>query len=139
MDGLGSGNWHRWRTEDTVEDCPLLDVSKLRRDRLLWAYPAGTLSWRNGATGEVTSTASFDVKPVGGGMIFTLHYRFVQTDEKITLPICLQATYPGFGGRRGWFTCPLVMSARACNRRVLKLYLPRRGRYFGCRHYYDLT
>jgi hypothetical protein len=33
----------------------------------------------------------------------------------------------------------LVVSGSPCYRRVGKLYLPPGGRYFGCRHCYDLT
>jgi hypothetical protein len=44
-----------------------------------------------------------------------------------------------FGGVRYWFKCPLEVDGRPCLRRVAKLYLPPRGRYFGCRHCYDLT
>ena len=39
------------------------------------------------------------------------------------------------GGVRYWFICPL----RNCGRRVGKLYLPLGGKYFACRHCYDLT
>ncbi|MFH1067896.1 MAG: hypothetical protein V1746_08355 [bacterium] len=43
-----------------------------------------------------------------------------------------------FGGRRWWFICPLVINEKACNRRVGVLYLGN-GKYFGCRHCYNLT
>jgi len=32
-----------------------------------------------------------------------------------------------------------VVNGRVCCRRVAKLYLPLGGRYFGCRHCYNLT
>jgi hypothetical protein len=51
----------------------------------------------------------------------------------------LTTTRPRFGGLRWWFVCPLVVNGRPCQRRVGKLYLPPRGRYYGCRHCYDLT
>jgi hypothetical protein len=51
----------------------------------------------------------------------------------------LTTTRPRFGGLRWWFVCPLLVSGRPCRRRVGKLYLPPRARYFGCRHCYDLT
>ena len=40
-----------------------------------------------------------------------------------------------FGGQRWWFICPL----QNCDRRVGVLYLPYGGKYFGCRHCYNLT
>ena len=60
-------------------------------------------------------------------------------EEDIRIPIRLQATRPGFGGRRWWLTCPLMVAGIACNRRIGKLYLPPGARYFGCRQCHDLT
>jgi len=54
-------------------------------------------------------------------------------------PVGLTTTPLPWGGVRWWFVCPLVVSGQACGRRVGKLYLPPGGRYFGCRHCYDLT
>ncbi|MFO0897739.1 MAG: hypothetical protein U0836_09990 [Pirellulales bacterium] len=44
-----------------------------------------------------------------------------------------------FGGFRWWFTCPLIMRGRACERRVAKLYSSPRSPYFGCRQCMGLT
>ncbi len=44
-----------------------------------------------------------------------------------------------FGGKRHWFRCPLLRGSSSCGKRVLKLFLPPGGRYFGCRKCYDLT
>lgn len=51
----------------------------------------------------------------------------------------LTATPCNYGGVRLWFVCPLYIAGRACRRRVGRLYLPPGGRYFGCRHCYNLT
>jgi len=48
-------------------------------------------------------------------------------------------TYPRFGGVRWWFVCPLSVNGVECRKRVGKLYLPPRQKYFGCRHCYDLS
>lgn len=42
-----------------------------------------------------------------------------------------------FGGMRPWFLCPGVVNNVACGRRVAVLY--GLGKYFLCRHCYDLT
>ena len=47
--------------------------------------------------------------------------------EDVRIPIRLQTTPTQFGGRRWWFTCPLIVNGVACNRRVGKLYLPPGG------------
>jgi hypothetical protein len=51
-------------------------------------------------------------------------------DVKETVP--LEWTACNFGGERPWFICP----GAGCGRRVAVLYGP--GRYFLCRHCYDL-
>jgi hypothetical protein len=51
----------------------------------------------------------------------------------------LTATRPRFGGLRWWFVCPLTVEGEPCRRRLAKLYLPPRCRFFGCRHCHDLT
>jgi hypothetical protein len=68
-----------------------------------------------------------------------LSYTFTRTQGRIDYKVCLQTTRPCFGGLRWWFTCPLLRVRRPCNRRAGKLYLPPGGRYYGCRHCYDLT
>jgi hypothetical protein len=51
--------------------------------------------------------------------------------------IKLAKTRCNFGGFRYWFVCPLVKDGKYCGRRVAVLYLV--GKYFGCRHCYNLT
>jgi len=46
--------------------------------------------------------------------------------------VLLSWTVRNFGGERPWFVCP----GAGCGRRVALLYGP--GRYFLCRHCYDL-
>jgi hypothetical protein len=55
-------------------------------------------------------------------------------DVKETVP--LDWTACNFGGKRPWFLCPGVVGDKRCGRRVAVLYGP--GRYFLCRHCYDL-
>jgi hypothetical protein len=43
-----------------------------------------------------------------------------------------------YGGVRYWFICPLSTNGVYCGRRVGTLFLAPGGRYFGCRHCYDL-
>ncbi len=43
------------------------------------------------------------------------------------------------GGVRWWFICPLIKNSTPCRRRVGKLYIPPRYKYFGCRHCYELS
>jgi hypothetical protein len=68
-----------------------------------------------------------------------VHYHFTESGVNVDYRVWLAATRPRFGGRRWWFLCPLSRDGRQCGRRVGKLSLPPGGRYFGCRHCYDLT
>ena len=92
------------------------------------------------------------------GNTFAVHYEALLVDEqhpRVRLsyswrwgdgepqsedyPVGLTATRPRFGGLRWWFLCPLAPRGSPCGRRVGKLYLPPRGRYFGCRRCHGLT
>jgi hypothetical protein len=56
--------------------------------------------------------------------------------EDVKEPVPLEWTPCNFGGERPWFLCPGVVSGKRCGRRVVVLY--GRGKYFLCRHCYDL-
>lgn len=45
MGGPGSGNWYRWGSKTTVEQCLALDVNKLAKDGFLRVGTAGELHW----------------------------------------------------------------------------------------------
>ena len=53
--------------------------------------------------------------------------------EPVEEPVELTWTPCNYGGKRPWFICP----ATGCGRRVAVIYGA--GRYFACRHCYDLT
>lgn len=143
LGGLGSGRWHLHNKKMTVEDCLVLSITKLSRDGLITRrHVNGSLWWTNTATGERTASLGYSLEPVGEeGLILRLRYTVGRDGDKqeVDEPIRLQTTYPHFGGIRWWFTCPLVVDGKPCNRRAGKLYLPPGGRYFGCRTCYDLT
>ena len=73
-----------------------------------------------------------------------IRFQYTQTDkctgEKTDLDYKVALTWTPcyFGGRRWWFICPLVINRCECGRRVGALYLDG-GKYFGCRHCYNLT
>ena len=65
-------------------------------------------------------------------MVLTLDCRSGKQD--VFIPVRLQTTPVHFGGFRWWFTCPLIVRGRACERRVAKL-CSARSPYFGCRRW----
>jgi hypothetical protein len=101
----------------------------------------GSLRWLNTVTGDVVASAKFSRSGSNDHRVFTLHYRVTIGDTKhdVDLPITLDYTEPYFGGKRWWFRCPLVVGGIRCWQRVGKLYLPPRGKYYGCRRCYNLT
>jgi len=103
------GRWS-WSNRNTVEDCKSIDIPWLSRHGYFCGFKTGGIEWKN-AAGEVISSIGIQVS----------------VDER------------NFGGVRYWFICPLVINGRPCGRRVGKLYLPPGGKYFGCRHCYNLT
>jgi hypothetical protein len=68
-------------------------------------------------------------------VILTYRHRSGPGDEweDVREPVALTWTACNFGGERPWFICP----GAGCGRRVAVLYGP--GRYFLCRHCYDLV
>ena len=137
MGGFGSGR-SSGDGKITVEDCLILNINKLVRDRTLYAdlHRTGTLTWTNRVTGATISSVGYEVDTSNLSIPWLrLFYTHTGTGEKVDFKIYLQTTEPNFGGIRWWLICPLM----GCNRRVTKLHSPPGGKYFGCRECYDLT
>jgi hypothetical protein len=96
-----------------------------------WSF---TWTWNSGGQ----SSIGYRVTRNDYGVRIILHYRW-RDSESIAIPVHVQTTPTQFGGERSWFTCPLIVRDRACNRRVGKLHLPPGARYFGCRTCHDLS
>lgn len=143
MGGYGSGRWWAYSKKATVEDAHSLTISKLYRDGLL-KPGCYNLTWTNTVTREKTGSISYTVHggldgDSEGQLSMILNYNLGKEQEPVEQPIRLDITLPNFGGIRHWFTCPLVIGGRACNRRTGKLHLIRGCKYFGCRHCLNLT
>jgi len=144
--GYGSGRWGLHSKKTTVEECRELSIGKLYRDGLLaWGRTwAGGLTWSNSLTGEKTASISLELDTTDRGrpwlgLIYTITERGTGAKTDYNYRLALDFTPLYFGGGRWWVVCPLSKSGQPCGRRVSKLYLPPSGRYFGCRHCYDLT
>jgi hypothetical protein len=131
---MGSGNWWRFDKKSTVEESLVVAMKDLRKR--LYAGAAGKLTW-TWTSGDKSSIGYF-VTESDDAPTVTLHYRWRGTED-VRVPVRLEITPTQFGGRRWWFTCPLVVRGIACNRRAGKLYLPPGARYFGCRKCHSLT
>jgi hypothetical protein len=130
MGGVGSGNWYRWSKKETVEDCRSLDVRRWQRDGLL--IPGSSSSWQWSRNGQ--KVADIGVRVETKRVFLTYRYRRNGDEwESLNYPVSLDTTRCNYGGSRYWFRCPAV----GCGRRVALLYLG--GRYFACRHCYQLA
>ena len=134
MGGIGSGNRHRFDRKTTTEETQSLDVRRLHREGLLGE--GRVFSWRWSRAGRETGSIRGAVTGRGRPERLTLTYCSRSGPhgkwEDVTEPVPLEWTPCNFGGERSWFLCP----GAGCGRRVAVLYGP--GRYFLCRHCYDL-
>ena len=135
MGGAGSGNWYRFDKKTTTGECHSVDVRYLYREGLLASGRWFTLRWsRAGSkTGSIRGAVIEEGKPER--VVLTYRHRRGPGGEweDVREPVPLTWTGCNFGGERPWFVC----SGEGCGRRVALLYGP--GRYFLCRHCYDLT
>jgi len=138
------GRWS-WSNRNTVEDCKSIDIPWLSRHGYFGGFKTGGIAWKN-AAGEVISSigiqVSVDERNFGGNYVrlfYTQTNNFTNEKTELDYKVELITTPCNFGGVRYWFICPLVINGRPCGRRVGKLYLPPGGKYFGCRHCYNLT
>jgi len=133
----------RWSYSDrwTVEDCKSITTKFLNEHHYFdGGVRWGGMNWSR--CGEKTGSIGFVVSTVEGDEYIQFQYTQTSrhTNEKTELDYkaWLGWTPCYFGGRRWWFICPLVVNGRICNRRVGRLCLAS-GKYFGCRHCYNLT
>jgi hypothetical protein len=135
MVGEGSGNWYRFDKKTTTGECQSVDVRNLHREGLLEPGHWFSLRWSRAdrETGSIRGAVLGDEK--AEGVILTYRHRSSpgREWEDVREPVALAWTACNFGGERPWFICP----GAGCSRRVAILYGP--GRYFLCRHCYDLA
>ena len=117
----------RWNKKDTIEEHHGLDVRYLNRQGILTAG-YHSISWSRGGT------PAGSIRFQGGQNSISLLYSYRRGGEdweEVRQEVSLAWTPCHFGGRRPWFICG------NCGRRVAVIYAG--GKYFACRHCYDLT
>lgn len=120
----------------TVEACLVLDIKYLKDNGAFDSeFPSsGSIQWRSGAS------AGIHIHPyLDGPCDCVLSLTYLVNGEDVQYDIPVVSTACNYGGRRYWFLCPGVRDGIDCATRVGKLYLPGNGKYFLCRHCYDLT
>ncbi|MCX5635444.1 MAG: hypothetical protein NTW55_06380 [Planctomycetota bacterium] len=130
-----------WSKKDTVEDCTKLSIAKLKEFGLLTGFSSTALTWTYKLSGHKSSV---------GILVDVMDEPYVKLNYTITdrnsgektdydYKIRLATTQCHFGGVRYWFICPLSRNGVSCGRQVGTLFLSSGGKYFGCRHCYDLS
>jgi hypothetical protein len=133
--GVGSGSWYRFDKKTTTGECHSLDVRYLHREGLLKPGNWFSLRWSRAGreTGSIRGAIEGSARPEKVILLYR-HRRGPSGEwEDVSEPVLLFWTACNFGGERPWFICP----GAGCGRRVAILYGP--GRYFLCRHCYDLS
>jgi len=127
----------RYSFKNTVEDYKSISVFWFNQYGYFCGWNCGGIRWTN-FVGEEGGSIDFGVSVGWGNNYIRLRYaktdRFTRKKFSLDYKVTLVSTVCNYGGRRWWFICPL----RNCGRRVGVLYLGG-GKYFGCRHCYNLT
>ena len=127
MGGFGSGR-RSWGVKATTESRYWIDIRWLKRQGYLWPGNSGSLVWS--LRGEQTGSIGYRMEE--DWMILNYRHRPKGGDwEEVEQTIFFDRTLCNYGGYRTWFLCP------RCRKRVVVLYGA--GKYFYCRHCYNLT
>ena len=143
MGGSGSGRWRGSSKKMTTADSLVLRISDLGQAGLLSGQCcSATITWNSDREGADVASVDLRVEcSVDNQILIHLSYpveingRPQEIDEAVHLSRAPQQ----FGGDRWWFSCPIEVGGKECNRRAGTLHLPPGELYFGCRHCHLLT
>jgi len=128
MGGQGSGCWWRWGTRETTASQHRVDIRWLKKQNYLQSGNSGRLSWTS--RGKKTGSINFRIEE--NRMILNFRRRLQDGElEDVEQTVSIVKTPCHYGGYRNWFLCT------HCLKRVEILYGA--GKYFFCRHCYNLT
>ena len=131
MGGYGSG---RPRHKEKTEEYRTLDVNKFHRDGCLVDGQSGHWNWSR--DGSQIASIAFCVQAASIKLDYRVRVRGAEW-EPIVQAVPIERVACHYGNQRPYFRCSGVVNGRHCNRRVVKLYAG--GRYFLCRHCYNLA
>lgn len=125
--------------KEEVDYLKNVSVYFLKKHGYLRGWMSGTMTWsRNGEqTGSVRIQSCIDGQEQYIRFTYSQTDRFTGEKADLDYKIPLITTPCHFGGFRYWFQCPWYANGVYCGRRVGVLYLG--GKYFACRHCYNLT
>ena len=140
MGGPGSGRWNGHDKRTTAEECLVVSIAQLFRQRALvpGARTSGSWAWTRTNEDEPFASIGFETDAVAPAHAW-IRLRYISNGNAVDYRVRLTITRPNFGGVRWWFVCPLVRADGGPPRRVAKLYLPPGQIYFGSRDAHGLT
>lgn len=119
-----------------AENSNRLSIFLLRKEGMLNTTNGmryGTIIWRSNRS-EAKDSIGYSVM-IGESNLICLQYSrtdsYTGDKESLDYPIQLTSTECNYGGKRYWFTCPIINNGARCGRRVGILYLA--DKYFACR------
>lgn len=131
MGGYGSG---RRGYKQKVEGCRTLDICKMKREGALTPGCRGNWVWSR----DGQEIARIGYRSEKDALVLDYKVRMNGKDwEAVTQTVPLDHLACHYGGQRIYARCPGVVNGTHCGRRIGKLYAG--GRYFLCRHCYDLA
>ena len=115
-----------------------IQIWSLKKRGFLNGWVTGELSWTQEPSG-LESSIRADVSTFRGKQFLQIHDMEEKQSgmQEIFYKIPLTTTPCFFGGIRYWFVCPWYSDGNYCGKRVGVLY--KGGKYFACRHCYNLT
>lgn len=126
------------------EDCRTISIYDFKKWNRLNGFDSGMITWTS-SWSEKKNSVSYTIRIGNDTQDSSLELTYTVTDAWTDEQFDIKQQYPiislpcHYGGQRYFFKCSLRKNGIYCGRTVAKLYLGASGRYFGCRHCYDLT
>src|SRR3989338_494157 len=103
-------------------------------------WKSGGIKWTNGWTGKESNIIFYINIDINNNdnylqLVYSSTTDSIKEDLDYKIPLTSTPCY--FGGVRYWFICPWFANGKYCGRRAGVLYLG--GKYFACRHCYNLS
>jgi hypothetical protein len=139
MGGLGSTRWGQHERKRTAEECLVLDLRQLLRERPQKRLDRleGTIMWEKRDDPEEPASCGFTLHMVDPHEAsLELHYHAGQAPIRCRIMLVRR---PTFGGRHGGFQWFGVCPEEACSRHVRKIFCRPDIPYFRCALCHDLT
>jgi hypothetical protein len=143
-ENMSKGGRGVWDRKTRVDEARSIDILDLQRNGIFsrgstWNW---TSSWsRNGVeVASITYCVEFDGNgPAGLRFMYTLEDNKTGVRKQYNYLIPVVSTACNYGGKRWWYTCPLILNGKYCQCRCRIVYMPPEAKYFGCRECHQLS